>query len=48
MGSGDQRATEGEIRGMFRNQSFGNKTEETIRDTRPFQRDNNREIRIGV
>lgn len=33
MGSGDQRATEGEIRGMFRNQSFGNKTEETIRDT---------------
>lgn len=33
MGSGDQRATEGEIRGMFRNQSFGNKTEETIMDT---------------
>ena len=30
MGSGDQRATEGEIRAMFRNQSFGKKTEETI------------------
>ncbi|MDE6681493.1 MAG: ATP-binding protein, partial [Muribaculaceae bacterium] len=28
MGSGDQRATEGEIRAMFRNQSFGKKTEE--------------------
>ena len=27
MGSGDQRATEGEIRAMFRNQSFGKKTE---------------------
>ena len=33
MGSGDQRATEGEIRAMFRNQSFGKKTEETIPDT---------------
>ena len=33
MGSGDQRATEGEIRAMFRNQSFGKKTEETILDT---------------
>lgn len=30
MGSGDQRATEGEIRAMFRNQSFGKKTEEGI------------------
>ena len=30
MGSGDQRATEGEIRAMFRDQSFGKKTEETI------------------
>ena len=30
IGSGDQRATEGEIRAMFRNQSFGKKTEETI------------------
>lgn len=30
MGSGDQRATEGEIRAMFREQSFGKKTEETI------------------
>ena len=33
MGSGDQRATEGEVRAMFRNQSFGKKTEETIPDT---------------
>ena len=33
MGSGDQRATEGEIRAMFRDQSFGKKTEETIPDT---------------
>ena len=33
MGSGDQRATEGEIRAMFRNQSFGKKTEETISDS---------------
>ena len=33
MGSGDQRATEGEIRAMFRDQSFGNKTEESIPDT---------------
>ena len=33
MVSGDQRATEGEIRAMFRNQSFGKKTEETIPDT---------------
>ncbi len=33
MGSGDQRATEGEIRAMFRNQSFGKKTEETIPDS---------------
>ncbi len=33
MGSGDQRATEGEIRAMFRNQSFGKKTEETIPGT---------------
>ena len=33
MGSGDQRATEGEIRAMFRNQSFGKKTEETIPET---------------
>ena len=33
MGSGDQRATEGEIRAMFRNQSFGKKTEERIPDT---------------
>ncbi len=32
MGSGDQRATEGEIRAMFRDQSFGKKTEETIPD----------------
>ena len=30
MGSGDQRATEGEIRAMFRDQSFGKKTEEII------------------
>jgi len=30
MGSGDQRAIEGEIRAMFRDQSFGKKTEETI------------------
>ena len=33
MGSGDQRATEGEIRAMFRDQSFGKKTEETIPET---------------
>lgn len=33
MGSGDQRATEGEIRAMFRDQSFGKKTEETIPGT---------------
>jgi len=33
MGSGDQRATEEEIRAMFRNQSFGKKTEETIPDS---------------
>lgn len=33
MGSGDQRATEGEIRAMFRDQSFGKKTEEIIPDT---------------
>ena len=33
MGSGDQRATEGEIRAMFRNQSFDKKTEETTPET---------------
>lgn len=33
MGSGDQRATEGEISSMFRDQSFGKKTEETIPDS---------------
>ncbi len=33
MGSGDQRATEGEIRAMFRDQSFGKKTEETISES---------------
>ena len=33
MGSGDQRATEGEIRAMFRDHSYGKKTEETIPDT---------------
>lgn len=33
MGSSDQRATEGEVRAMFRNQSFGKKTEETIPET---------------
>lgn len=33
MGSGDQRATEGEIRAMFRDQSFGKKTEEVIPNT---------------
>lgn len=30
MGSGDQRATEGELRAMFRDQSFSKKTEEPI------------------